>query len=259
MKLRGPIVSTLFVCSALLIFAAGARAAEEGSANSAAGATGIFKWINFAIVAGALIWVFIKVLPPTFRSNADKISSAISKAQATKADADRKLRDAEQRLAHLEEEVRGLREQAQTDAAGEYRINNLPVGTYDVTASKMGFLTHTEQGVGLELNHNSTVNFTLQVSATATTVEVTAAPVSIDTTTAQIQSTFNEEQIVNLPIIENSTAAFGALEVSMLSAGVASNGGVGQGIGPSVGGPVFQAATAPQPRGSSAPQFDFKP
>ena len=81
MKLRGPIVSTLFVCSALLIFAAGARAAEEGSANSAAGATGIFKWINFAIVAGALIWVFIKVLPPTFRSNADKISSAITKAQ----------------------------------------------------------------------------------------------------------------------------------------------------------------------------------
>ena len=119
MKLRGPIVSTLFVCSALLIFAAGARAAEEGSANSAAEATGIFKWINFAIVAGALIWVFIKVLPPTFRSNADKISSAISKAQATKAEADRKLRDAEQRLAHLEEEVRGLREQAQRDAAAE--------------------------------------------------------------------------------------------------------------------------------------------
>jgi F-type H+-transporting ATPase subunit b len=119
MKLRGPIVSTLFVCSALLVFAAGARAAEEGSANSAAGATGIFKWINFAIVAGALIWVFIKVLPPTFRSNADKISSAISKAQATKAEADRKLRDAEQRLAHLEEEVRGLREQAQRDAAAE--------------------------------------------------------------------------------------------------------------------------------------------
>ena len=119
MKLRGPIVSTLFVCSALLVFAAGARAAEEGSANSAAGATGIFKWINFAIVAGALIWVFIKVLPPTFRSNADKISSAISKAQATKAEADRKLRDAEQRLAHLEQEVRGLREQAQRDAAAE--------------------------------------------------------------------------------------------------------------------------------------------
>jgi F-type H+-transporting ATPase subunit b len=119
MKLRWPIVSSLFVCSALLVFAAGARAAEEGGANSAAGATEIFKWINFAIVAVALIWVFSKVLPPMFRGNADKISSAITKAQAMKAEADRKLHDAEQRLAHLEEEIRGLREQAQRDAAAE--------------------------------------------------------------------------------------------------------------------------------------------
>ncbi len=119
MKLRRPIVPSLFVCSALLLFAAAARAAEEGGANSAAGVTEIFKWINFGIVAAALIWVFAKVLPPKFRSNADKISSAITKAQAAKAEADRKLCDSEQRLARLEEEVRGLREQAQKDAAAE--------------------------------------------------------------------------------------------------------------------------------------------
>jgi F-type H+-transporting ATPase subunit b len=153
MKLRGPIVSTLFVCSALLVFAAGARAAEEGSANSAAGATGIFKWINFAIVAGALIWVFIKVLPPTFRSNADKISSAISKAQATKAEADRKLRDAEQRLAHLEEEVRGLREQAQRDAAAEAeRIRALAKSDAEkVAVSAQAEIAAAERAARIEL------------------------------------------------------------------------------------------------------------
>ena len=153
MKLRGPIVSTLFVCSALLVFAAGARAAEEGSANSAAGATGMFKWINFAIVAGALIWVFIKVLPPTFRSNADKISSAISKAQATKAEADRKLRDAEQRLAHLEEEVRGLREQAQRDAAAEAeRIRALAKSDAEkVAVSAQAEIAAAERAARIEL------------------------------------------------------------------------------------------------------------
>jgi F-type H+-transporting ATPase subunit b len=153
MKLRGPIVSTLFVCSALLVFAAGARAAEEGSANSAAGATGIFKWINFAIVAGALIWVFIKVLPPTLRSNADKISSAISKAQATKAEADRKLRDAEQRLAHLEEEVRGLREQAQRDAAAEAeRIRALAKSDAEkVAVSAQAEIAAAERAARIEL------------------------------------------------------------------------------------------------------------
>jgi F-type H+-transporting ATPase subunit b len=117
MKLRRPVAS-LFVCSALLFFAAAARAADEGGGASAAPSE-LFKWINFAIVAAALIWLFGKVLPSTFRANAEKISSTITKAQAAKAKADGKLRDAEQRLAHLEEEVRGLREQAQKDAAAE--------------------------------------------------------------------------------------------------------------------------------------------
>jgi F-type H+-transporting ATPase subunit b len=107
------------VCGTLLFFAAAVRAAQEGGAGASAAPTELFKWINFAIVAVALIWLFGKVLPPKFRANAEKISSTITKAAAAKAEADRKLRDAEQRLARLEEEVRGLREQAQKDAAAE--------------------------------------------------------------------------------------------------------------------------------------------
>ena len=118
MKLRKPITSSLFVCGMMFFFAAAARAVDEGGA-SAAVFTERFKWINFAIVLAALIWLFGKVLPPKFRAHAENISSTISKAQAAKAEADRKLREAEQRLARLEEEVRGLREQAQKDAAAE--------------------------------------------------------------------------------------------------------------------------------------------
>jgi len=65
---------------------------------------------------------------------------------------------------------------------------------------------------------------------------VSEVGVVIDTTTAQVQSNFDSRQIVNLPIIENSNGLFGALNLSLLSAGVSSNGGVGQGTGPSVGG-----------------------
>jgi F-type H+-transporting ATPase subunit b len=119
MKLRCAMLSSLFVCGAMLFFAAAARAGEESGANAAAAPTELFKWINFAIVAGALIWVFGKLLPPKFRANAEKISSAITKAAAAKAEAERQLRDAEQRLARLEEEVRGLREEAQREGAAE--------------------------------------------------------------------------------------------------------------------------------------------
>ena len=117
MNLRQRIFSWLFVCGASLFFAATAFAAEEGGA--AAGPTELFKWINFAIVAGALIWVFAKILPPKFRANAENISSAITKATAVKAEAERQLKDAEQRLARLEEEVRALRAEAEKEAANE--------------------------------------------------------------------------------------------------------------------------------------------
>jgi F-type H+-transporting ATPase subunit b len=119
MKLRGPIVWSLVVCGAMLLLSAATRAAEEGGSNGAAAPTELFKWINFAIVAGALIWVFAKKLPPVFRTNAEKIASAITTATAAKAEADRQLKDAEQRLARLEQEVRGLREEAQKESAAE--------------------------------------------------------------------------------------------------------------------------------------------
>jgi F-type H+-transporting ATPase subunit b len=119
MNLRQRILSSPFVCGASLFFAAVACAAEEAGAHPAASPTELFKWINFAIVAGGLIWVFAKILPPKFRANAENISSAITKATAAKAEADRQLKDAERRLARLEEEVRALREQAEKDGAAE--------------------------------------------------------------------------------------------------------------------------------------------
>ena len=118
MNPRKPIFYSLFVCGASLFLAAAAFAAEEGGAK-AEGPIEIFKWINFAIVAGVLIWVFAKILPPKFRDNAENISSAITKATAAKAEADRQLKDAEQRLARLEEEVRALRVEAEKEGVAE--------------------------------------------------------------------------------------------------------------------------------------------
>jgi F-type H+-transporting ATPase subunit b len=119
MKLPRPMISSLFVCGAFFVLAATARAAEEGGAGSAAGPTELFKWINFVILAGAVVWVVVTRGMPWFRGNATKIASAITKATTAKAEADRQLRDAEQRLARIEQEVRGLREQAQREAAAE--------------------------------------------------------------------------------------------------------------------------------------------
>ncbi|HEY4817984.1 MAG TPA: hypothetical protein VIH67_11185 [Candidatus Acidoferrum sp.] len=104
----------------ILLFAAvGAHAAEEGGSATTERAKEIFKWINFAIVAGLVSWVFLKLTPPFFRKNAETISSAITKATAAKAEAERQLREAEEKLARLEQEVVQLRATAQREMAAE--------------------------------------------------------------------------------------------------------------------------------------------
>ena len=111
----------VFASALLLLFfaAMSAHAAEEGGNAATERANEIFKWINFAIVAGVIVWVFLKLTPPFFRKNAETISSAITKATAAKAEADRQLREAEEKLARLEQEVTQLRATAQREAAAE--------------------------------------------------------------------------------------------------------------------------------------------
>jgi F-type H+-transporting ATPase subunit b len=105
---------------AVLLFATvSAHAAEEGGNGTTERANEIFKWINFAIVAGLIAWVFLKLTPPFFRKNAETISSAITKATAAKAEAERQLREAEEKLARLQQEVTQLRATAQREAAAE--------------------------------------------------------------------------------------------------------------------------------------------
>ena len=110
------IIGLLFVffCVAL-----SAHAAEEGGGSATERANEIFKWINFAIVAAVLIWLFAKKLPVWFRGNADKISSAITKATAAKEEAERQVREAEAKLSNLKQEIAALQATAKREAAEE--------------------------------------------------------------------------------------------------------------------------------------------
>jgi len=110
------VIGMLFVS---LFAVASAHAAEESGGAAVERATEIFKWINFAIVAGLILWVFGKVLPSVFRRNADTISSAITKATAARTAADAQLREAETKLVNLQKEVAELRAFAQREAAAE--------------------------------------------------------------------------------------------------------------------------------------------
>jgi len=138
-----------------------------------------------------------------------------------------------------ENEATAVKVSTTSNAEGGYRFPNLPVGGYTITASAKGFSASSLKNVQVTLSAVVTANMTLKVGSTTTTiVEVTAAGAIIDTTTAQLQSTFDARQVVDLPQAGLSKTINGAgiLNVSLLGAGVASQGGVGQGTGPAIAG-----------------------
>src|SRR5262249_34275737 len=77
----------------------------------------------------------------------------------------------------------------------------------------------------------ATANIVGNVSANQQTIEGTADAVTIDTTTANIQNTFDNQQLQPVP---SPTIGLGVLNLSLLNAVVASSAGMGAGPGPSV-------------------------
>ena len=92
-------------------------------------------------------------------------------------------------------EATGVVYAGKSNASGDYRISNLPEGTYDLRTAVPGFTPSLLQGVAVAATSVETQDIVLSVGQTATTVEVTTqANVSIDTTTAQIGTTFSTKE-----------------------------------------------------------------
>src|SRR6516165_8197568 len=119
-----------------------------------------------------------------------------------------------------------------TSTSGEFRFTNLPAGHYSLQATS-GSLKGGFADIEVVLNKTATANITAAVAGTTTTVEVSEQATTIDTTTAQIQNTFEAKQISDLP--ETSTGS-GVINLSLLNAGVSTQGGIGLGTGPSISG-----------------------
>ena len=136
--------------------------------------------------------------------------------------------------AHVEVTNLDTRQKAAVEANqnGQYRFVNLPVGRYSIQATGTG-LSGTLAQVDVQLNKTATANVSVAAGTQTTTVEVTGTTTTIDTTTAQIQNSFETKQMQDLP---TASVGFGVLNLSLLNAGVASSGGMGAGTGPSVSG-----------------------
>ena len=120
-----------------------------------------------------------------------------------------------------------------TNGSGEYRIGNLPGGFYNISILATGFAPAALNDLEVEANTSRTGDLTVSVALQSVVVVTSEASVSIDTTTAQIGSTFSMKETQDLP---TASVGLGVLNLSLLAPGVTSSGGLGAGTGPSVGG-----------------------
>jgi hypothetical protein len=121
-----------------------------------------------------------------------------------------------------------------TDSAGGFRFNLIPTGTYKVEVSAPGFKTLTQTDIPVNAGGDAGLGtLKLSVGDTGTTVEVTAATPLIESTQAQVTSTFSGQTLDSFVGVQDNQ---GLDNLALFVPGVSSsrdlnfantNGGVG--------------------------------
>jgi F-type H+-transporting ATPase subunit b len=104
---------------ASLLLTATPALAQENEPSAADSPTGwIFRWVNFAIVLGLIVYAFSKAAPH-FRGHAEEISQRIAEGNRAREAAERQRAEAQAKLAGVEQEVAALRVEAKRGAEAE--------------------------------------------------------------------------------------------------------------------------------------------
>lgn len=96
-----------------------------------------------------------------------------------------------------------------TSTAGNYTIADLPVGTYSVTVTVMGFKTYTHSNLQLSAAQTLREDVALQVGATSESVTVTAESTLLKTESGELASNVSIDQLDQLPLLGIGTVNAG--------------------------------------------------
>ena len=121
----------------------------------------------------------------------------------------------------------GIARSTVTNSSGSYVLPALQIGRYRVRAVREGFKSTTQEDVRLDVDTSVTVNFTLELGSTQQTVEITAIPAAIQTTTSELGTVATGAQVSELSFNGRNFS-----QILTLGAGIASqNTGRRMGVG----------------------------
>lgn len=99
----------------------------------------------------------------------------------------------------------------ESNGAGEYTFNSVPVGTYVLRVSAVNFAEYTVQQLEVHAAEGVTINAALKPAAASASVTVTAQGVGIDTSSATVGATIDNTLVDNLPVDGNNVVTMAAL------------------------------------------------
>jgi F-type H+-transporting ATPase subunit b len=79
----------------------------------------IFEYLNFAVLAGAVLFALSRYLPKAFRAQREDIQHRLADARTATEEARQRLSAVEQKLARLDEEIAAISKQAEKDSVDD--------------------------------------------------------------------------------------------------------------------------------------------
>ncbi|HEU0175810.1 MAG TPA: TonB-dependent receptor [Blastocatellia bacterium] len=95
-----------------------------------------------------------------------------------------------------------------TSNQGTYNVSSLGAGNYIVVVTASGFKSATVQDIEIDAGTPATLNLTLEVGQATETVVVQGGAQIIQTQTANVSTTLNTKQIINLPLVSRNPVNF---------------------------------------------------
>jgi len=118
-KLQPSLRCFVFAIIFLFVFAASTLAQESSTPPEDSMAGWIFRWINFAIVFGAIVYFFSKVAAPALNTQSEEIARKVAEGARAREAAEKQRAEVREKLAHIEQEVASLRADAKRGAEAE--------------------------------------------------------------------------------------------------------------------------------------------
>jgi Carboxypeptidase regulatory-like domain len=117
----------------------------------------------------------------------------------------------------------GLTRTLTTADDGAYRFPALAVGHYSVKVGRSGFEPETHEGLVLDVSQEEVLNFTLEIGASTQEIVVTGEAPQVETTTATLGGTVNEQKMSDLPLNGRNYIELSLLQPGVTHAAMAGN------------------------------------